>query len=272
MKKLVTLFTVLLVVLAFQAAFAQGDYDAQRKAYEQQMILYRAGQSYSQASGLYKAKNFEAAIDNFQEVTTKLDSLENLNPKAKQMYAQTLLLMSDSYNKTEQYEKAAETFQSVRDYDPDNIDALYGAMIAYTKIDSIDKAVDVGHQIIEMDSTYSKVYPALGNIYKEQEKYDKAEVFYKKGVEFEPEKIQNMFPLANVYETQKQYGNAADVYQKILEKEPENDKAIFYYGIALEELGELDQAMLQFKKIPATSAYKSNADEHIKFINEKKKQ
>ncbi|WP_127716530.1 tetratricopeptide repeat protein [Halobacteriovorax sp. HLS] len=141
---------------------------------------------------------------------------------------------------------------------------------------------------LAIDETYQQSAIALGSIYEEDQKYDKALLVYEKFLKKTPhsysilksviqiyfsqgkydkviphaEALSNIDPsdlnlkvrLGILYADSKKYEDAKGVFKEILTVIPQSDKVLYYLGMLYKETDEYDSAVGYFSKVPEESS------------------
>ncbi|MDP3041911.1 MAG: tetratricopeptide repeat protein [Candidatus Omnitrophota bacterium] len=107
------------------------------------------------------------------------------------------------------------------------------------------KAEGFCKKAIELNPRNDSIYVKLGDIYKEQIKFIEAEVTYKKAIELNPRNDSAYAGLGFIYIHQKKFSEAEDFYNKAIELNSQND-------FVHEELGYLYRCQKKFSKMEDT--------------------
>lgn len=133
-----------------------------------------------------------------------------------------------------------------------------------------DTAIQYFHLAAERDPMLLMAYLSLGDAYRMQERYLVAEIFYNKVLKTDPYFIPALTALGTMYWKTGNHRDSLSMYRRVLEIDPSNRYAqeqiesvtreLFglYYdqGVLYKELGQIDQAIIEFQK--AHSLYPEN--------------
>lgn len=102
------------------------------------------------------------------------------------------------------------------------------------------------------DSIYrSSAVSNLVRLYTENERFDEAEKLIKKRIELSPTDTTLIEELASIYRQQEHHQKALDLYISILDKNPTNTSIRRKLGTLYLELGDKEQAIIEWEKIVA---------------------
>lgn len=109
------------------------------------------------------------------------------------------------------------------------------------------------------DEEAASVYYNLGNAYFELEKYDDASKAYLRAIELDSSLGRANYNLARVYLQSGRPSRGIEVLLSLLQADPENTKVLntLAYGYTL--LGNIDDALKEYKKVLSISPYNDNA-------------
>jgi|LZCG01.1.fsa_nt_gb tetratricopeptide (TPR) repeat protein len=133
--------------------------------------------------------------------------------------------------------KALDYYNAVLNIDPEDTQAMYMMALYYQEHEALEKAEDIYHQILRIDSTQAPVLHNLGYIemvYRQE--YQKAILLFNKAIEKNPLFIQAWYNKGYCYELLGNYQEARKHYQKTMEIQPN-------YPRAIEGLNRLDNVI-----------------------------
>lgn len=145
------------------------------------------------------------------------------------------------------------------DDQPYSTSAWFNLGIAYSNMESYEKAVEAYDYVIAIDETFSSAYFNKANCYANISNYEKAiETYFETFFYEDPEPV-TYYYIAECYEKLKQFEKAIEFYQKAVALDPEFADAWLGIGISKDELGQPQVALPYIQKSiklsPAISEY-----------------
>jgi len=181
------------------------------------------------------------------------------------------------------YEGARKLFETVLEYDPDNIQALCNSGLMAFHTGDTEKAEQIFLACIHKNPEQTEAYFNLGRIYQNKQQFEKALSYYKavvledsgdsvalysmgqcaralgrlddavsfmhEAIRLEPGNLEIGVSLAGLYVEQKEYENAEDVLRVILVSHADVAPVHFSLGLILKEQGKYESALAQFTKV-----------------------
>ena len=165
----------------------------------------------------------------------------------------SLLLSARLLDALGQYELAVATYKKIPQTSPDHHAAEMGRAEALRRAAKPDAAIEVLEQLSQDQPTLAPVYSALGDLFRQQEKYDSAVGAYDKALEFSDEGANARWFLHYArgisHERLKQWENAETDFRSALEINPEQPQVLNYLGYSLVERQEnLDEALAMIQR------------------------
>jgi len=179
---------------------------------------------YNIAYAYFSNKDYVNAIDAFNKYLS-------YPPSKREMTAEAKLRLADSYFMTNDYERAAELYETIYklNYNDSNIYAAYQSAIAYGLQSRQDKKIEMLLEIVEQHPNSSYMDQAmyeLGRTYVQQGMPDKAEVLYNKLLTTENQfhnKV--LLELGMIASNKGFYDSAVTYYKQILTNSPYCEEA-----------------------------------------------
>jgi tetratricopeptide (TPR) repeat protein len=105
-----------------------------------------------------------------------------------------------------------------------------------------DKAEHYFRKSLQINPESSGGYLDLGRLYLRQGLYDKAEVSFKSGIEVNPDNYLYAYYLGRCYFKQKQYDKARTMYERTVVLNPDYGRGYFALGEVYAQMGRVEQA------------------------------
>lgn len=238
----------------------------------QDLNLHRLGMARAQLDRLRKMEGDTARVNDLRGMFAVIDGdykeAEKFHEKAIEMDPRSKrfrLNLGNLYMITESWKKAAETFKSITEDDPEYFPALNNLSMALFKMDKkdeaikyinmmkqikptspaphrletlyyyqkgeLEKALAAADQNISLDPENPLTFITLGQIFNEMERYEDAVTAYEKARQLDPTDMDNKLNLALIYGNIDRFDLALPLLEEVVEKEPENGLA--HRGLAL---------------------------------------
>ena len=110
-----------------------------------------------------------------------------------------------------------------------------------------DRAVEFYEEILKQDRDHVLAWLNLGNVLRSLERFDKAEIAYRRTLEINPFYIFGNIALAQLYLTAKQPERAVEILESVLEWHPGDSEVRLYMGLAFAFKNDSGQAIREFK-------------------------
>ncbi len=183
---------------------------------------------------LYEAKNYEAAINTFNEILA-------IDPNNFIVYN----ARGNVYVALGDYEKAINDFSRTSEIEQNFPHAYYNRGRVYYMLEKYDEALTDFQKSIEL-APAEFGYRANGNIgliYHKQGQYDKALEAYNESMSYDDSKADVFYLRGETYTALEEYQNAIADYRAAIERFSRYDKAYQSLGYAYYKTGQFDQAM-----------------------------
>lgn len=204
-------------------------------------------------------------------------------------------------------EQIIEDLKQAAELDPKMASAYYNIAILYKEIEAIDMAREYFERTIKADPTYRGVHLQLGLIAEQKGEYSrameeyqkelaidkssalayqrlgflysndkqdliKAEEFFKKSLELEPNNVDTLIHRANNLYTMGRFGESADEFEKVLQLDPKNPTANYNLALVYEAWGKTKLAIEQwqrFLKLDPPGSWAEEAKKHLRALGVK---
>lgn len=164
---------------------------------------------------LFESQQFAEAAPAFQEALKAIPEDITLNYK-----------LAQSYQKSEQYEKAEQVYLMLAEISPKNLAAYHNTIVLmYDEAKLSEKAVAAATQLVEIDPNNAEAHFNLGYMLIKKKNFAEAANAFKKVIEIDPNMEYAYLQLGYCYGQIKQFQNAVDMYEKLVEIVPENTDA-----------------------------------------------
>lgn len=161
---------------------------------------------------LFESQQFAEAAPAFQEALKAIPEDITLNYK-----------LAQSYQKSEQYEKAEEVYLMLTEISPKDRAAYHNTIVLmYDEAKLPEKAVAAATQLVELDPNNAEAQFNLGYMLIKQKNFAEAVNVFKKVIEIDPNMEYAYLQLGYCYGQLKQFQNAVGLYEKLVEIVPEN--------------------------------------------------
>lgn len=142
---------------------------------------------------------------------------------------------------------------------PSYVEATLALATLYESQNQKSNAVRLLSSFQEKFGPDRDVAKQLSRLYLEDQEYDKAFLQLEVVEGFERSNLNVKLQMALIMIEQKRYQEAAVRLEDILLEAPESDKIRYYLGAVYEELGEGEEAVKHFQRVPASSEYFAEA-------------
>jgi tetratricopeptide (TPR) repeat protein len=238
---------------------AEGD-EMKAKAEGQIPALY-----YKLAIDAYKAKDYEGAIEQFEQTVVVCDQYGNEDLKSKSLkYLPSLhYVVANEKYKEDDFESAMTHFDKAIEYNPEYAKAYFGKGLVYQKKEDTDHMLSTFEKTIEVgnasgdektaDFASQKIrdhYYSIGSLAVKDEDFQTAVDNLTRSLEYDAEFSEPYYLLSVMYNKEMEYQKAAENAEKALQydqTEPQLKARIYYeLGNAYIGLVEYDKACEAF--------------------------
>lgn len=173
------------------------------------------------AISLFESEQFAEAAPAFQEAIKAEPEDITLNYK-----------LAQSFQKSEQYDRAEQIFLMLTELSPKDLTAYHNTIVLmYDEAKMPEKAVSAARRLVELDPSNSESQFNLGYMLIKQQNFTDAAAVFQKVIELNPSMEYAYLQLGYCYTQLKQYQNAANTYKQLVDILPENVDA--WLGIAI---------------------------------------
>jgi len=233
------------------------------------ILLFSAGCAQKQgAIDLYVDAVMLDELNERDKAVEKLNAAVEMNDRFSQAYS----LLGDIYQKSEDYEKSAVSYEkatelnpwSFKDYfslghdyqvtkkfapaakayakaceiKPDNLDSHINAAKCYYEIKDFNSALVYGERARKIDPNAGGMQKLLGDIYGMRKNYDQAIACYKRVLETDSNNAEIMVSLAVAYLRSNNNESAKELLASAIQTQPNNNAAYQYLGYCYLRLRE----------------------------------
>ncbi|MCB5252754.1 MAG: tetratricopeptide repeat protein [Candidatus Cloacimonetes bacterium] len=202
------------------------------------------------------ATNFYAA-GNYVEAEKQLKAAIGLDPVNKDAY----YYLGATYYKTDRYALAEENFNKAIEIDPTHYQALIMMNEMYEKTGENLKRIAVMEKIAAINED-AELWLAIGNLYAEADKMDKAQAAFDNALESEADNSLVKTRLAFLLYDQQRYAEALPYLESAYDSYPENDLISRRLAVAYQRSGRMDQAIARYEGL-----IKSNPNNVQAYLN-----
>jgi tetratricopeptide (TPR) repeat protein len=162
---------------------------------------------------------------------------------------QTISKLADVYQKSGQYDKAAETYTKLTEVNPDDAKYYFNTIIKmYDEAGMPDKAIEATKQMIDLNPQDADAIYNLGYMYVKLKNYDEAINTFKRAIEVRPDFEFAYSNLGYCYIQQKKYNESIETYKKLVEINPENPDGWMSIGTGYMYLKKFDPAVAPLQR------------------------
>ena len=172
--------------------------------------------------------------------------LTELNPKDSKSY---LSLLFRLWDKAENLDKAAEVGQEIIAQSPDNPQDYYNLGIIYFKKDDHAKALESFNQALAINPKFEQAFYNIGLVHFKQKKYAEAAAAFTKFTEINPNNADAFYNIGAGYLQIKKYEQALKPLQKAVELRPDYALAHYNLGIVYYLLEDRFSAQEEYKTL-----------------------
>jgi hypothetical protein len=212
-------------------------------------VAYMADQLLKQGNHYFQQKNFEPAIQKYQEsLDIQPDNID------------VLFNLGVSYLQIKQTDMAIGCFKQVITLSPHHAQAHNNLGISYQKLGKIELSISSFETALEYQPESAQILYNLGNVYKKNHFFDKAKTFYKRAIEIQPDFVACLNNLADIYICEECYDDALKLLDQALEQHAGYSELYFNKGVVLLRLGAYESAIIYLRKTIAMQ--KDHIDAH----------
>ena len=173
--------------------------------------------------------------------------IDSTNIKARQLYAWTLINKPETPRSD--IERAKRHYQyilSLKSKDPQTLVELANT---YSLTGDFKTAIKYINDALKVDERYRDGYVLKGSIYKTLEKNDLAVSSYQTALQIDPDFFIGHLNTAWLLTSMEKHKLALEYYQNAVDLIPENINAIYGVAKSLQDLGEYQNSLIEYRKI-----------------------
>ena len=114
-------------------------------------------------------------------------------------------------------------------------------------------------EILKRNPDWGQVLNALGTVFLDQSRPDKAKKVFEKAADLRPPYFPACYNLARLKQRENDHKGAISIYRAMLEKQPNIGEAWNNLGVAYREIGDPDEAISSFRRAVAFAPYMAEA-------------
>lgn len=183
-------------------------------------------------------------------------------------------ILGNIYSKQKKYDQAIEEYKKALEVNPEYYETIFALALAYKDAKRYDEAIPGFKRLIDLDPRDTKPLLHLGDIYEERGELDEAMRHLKSAVAIDPEAPVFHNKLGAVYLKREMYEEAEIEIRKALSIERSVPLLNAHFNMALlrEARGEIDLAILEYKKEQETSPFNYKPDFNLGLLYAKSKE
>jgi tetratricopeptide (TPR) repeat protein len=189
------------------------------------------------------ATNFYAA-GNYVEAEKQLKTAIGLDPENKDAY----YYLGATYYKTDRYALAEENFNKALKIEPTHFQSLMMLNEMYEKTGDSVKRIAVMEKIAGINND-AELWLAIGNLYAEANKLEKAQSAFESSLAIDPENALVKARLAFLLYDQQRYVEAIPYLESAYDSFPENDLISRRLAVSYQRSGRMDQAIARYEDL-----------------------
>ncbi len=195
--------------------------------------------------GYYRLGLCRIELKQFEEAITVL----NEAAKEKPQDIKTNYYLAKTYDQSNQYEKAEETYKLLAQISPEEADKYYKAILfMYDKAGDHEKAIEAARSIIELKPDSMGDIYNLGLMYQKQKRYDEAIKTFNEVLAINPADEYSSSNIGYIYYIQKKYNKSIAAFKKFVELAPDKADGWFYIGLCYMQIKKYESALEPLKK------------------------
>ena len=176
---------------------------------------YKLNSIFDEATKLYEAKQYEAAINKYKQISNKTPEVT--------------MAIANCYWEMNKYKQANEYYLEILAQNPNNKEALANSAYAYFSMNDFEKAKATAQKLLSIDKNSKEANEIIANITQTQNNAMLEDLI----VDYDSGDYQECIDNAN----------------KLLAKDSNNMYALYYKGLSYDELKKTDDAIKQYKTL-----------------------
>lgn len=183
-------------------------------------------------------------IGEFEIAISLMKQLILLNPKATNL----LKKLASIYMTIGQYSNAKEIYERMITQGSTSYQMHYELALLCVKTDDIDKAEQMLKKVCRLNPEFAPAHKDLGVIYLNKRLFDYAKDEFEQAYKYAPEDFSIVLEYANYCHSTSDFEKADEFYNKAIELEPENPNALAFSALNKTHLKQIDIAKEQITK------------------------
>ena len=225
----------------------QKNYDAAIERYNEAIALQpNDAKTYYNRGGAYASRSI--TYGNLHDINRAIDDFNKaiqLAPTNSVFYT----VRGGFYAILEETEKALDDLNKAIQLNQNNVDAYVGRGLVYVEqIEDYNRALTDFNKALTLDPNYDYAYNGLGEVYDALKDYKRALSYYNKAIELNPYDDTFYYHRAITYDNMEDYKNALADYTKAIELNPNNADAYYWRAECYKNLGDNTRANADFVK------------------------
>ncbi|HEY7986530.1 MAG TPA: tetratricopeptide repeat protein, partial [Methylophilaceae bacterium] len=155
---------------------------------------------------------------------------------------------------------------------PDFAGAYNNMGDVYKEEEKFDDAIACFRQAIAFDPNLAEAYNNLGNAYQRQEQYELAITNYRQAVQIKPDYDDVYNNLGLALHSVGQFPQAIECFERLIELQPDSAPARNYKGLSLSDLGRYEEAIASFHQALALDPKSASAYNNLGDTQQKNQQ
>lgn len=156
--------------------------------------------------------------------------------------------LANAYGRIKNYDKAIWAYDYCIVVNEDFSPAYYNLGNTYSAIDDPEKAIPCFEKCIELDGEDAMVFCSLGECYEDLSKYEEAYNCYVKSSDLLPQLADAWLGRGIINTLRGELSKAVSEFKVAIDLEPDNSSFYHAMGNALEDYGEVEQALDMYRK------------------------
>jgi Flp pilus assembly protein TadD len=152
------------------------------------------------------------------------------------------------YQEEKNFPQAKREYEKVVQMWPLYAEAHNNLGVVYKELGMLDQGMDHLNRALALNPEYTRAYNNLGVIYQLKGDFAQAKKKYEKALAVDRNHLSSYNNLGLIYRAEKRLHEAREVLEKALAINPVYSQTHYNLALVLEELGELDQSRLHYRK------------------------
>jgi tetratricopeptide (TPR) repeat protein len=231
------------VDMLFEIGYVYEDCDLYEKAisYFEKVLEH----SIDNEQAYYEIANCNDVIANYNNCVEQYNKLIDIDPYSTNAWYNLGVI----YTKMEQYEKSVEAFDYCLAIDDDYIAARFNKANALVELDKFEEAIIEYAITLEKEGPDSITYCNLAGCYERLNDNVKAQDFYKKATQINPNIAEGWFGVGLTFEKENKFKEALSYFKRAVILEPDNPEYLLILAEAEYRQGDEIEAERLYKQI-----------------------